>query len=266
MFIHFGNFATSSSGFFRCSCCSVWVAFLQQCTLTTSLFSLTSCRRFSFRCNDENNYLISNRSQVELYAFWIQKFYFPSHLRIGPWTIGIMLGYVLYVTRGEKVKINKILDATFWVLAISLFFSVNIGHYAFIQIEDYETPNMFIHSLYGSFFRIASSISVAWIIFACQNGSGGIVRWFLSLKQWQPFGRMGLSIYLVHRMYQIITTYNLKQPMQFDFSTKIQQYWGDVLVALFFGTLLYLAVETPIMLIENYLHKKLKKPEVNNKG
>lgn len=175
--------------------------------------------------------------------------------------IGLMLGYVMYVTRNKKVEMSKTLDAVGWILAISLFSLVNLSFYPFVQIEDYAAANMIVHGLYGAFFRIGWSLTVAWIIFACQNGSGGIIRWFLSLKHWQPLGRMGLSIYLGHRWYQILTTFSQKQPIYYDFSTEIQKFWGDVLIAIFSGTILYLAVETPSMLIENYLHKKLKKVE-----
>jgi peptidoglycan/LPS O-acetylase OafA/YrhL len=115
------------------------------------------------------------------------------------------------------------------------------------------------HILYGCFFRNAWSLSVAWMIYACQNGSGGIVRWFLSLRLWQPLGRMGLSIYLTHHIYQIITTQNEKQPIQWDLFTETQKYFGDVLVSIFMGAALYLAVETPVMLVENYLHHELTK-------
>jgi peptidoglycan/LPS O-acetylase OafA/YrhL len=197
------------------------------------------------------------RFEFERFAVWIKKFYFPSHLRLGPWIIGIMLGFVMYNSRDQKVKINKTLDAILWILAISLFLVINLCFYSFVQVKE-NTSNMFPHALYGSFYRTGWSLSVAWIIFACQNGSGGIIRWFLSLKQWQPLGRMGLSIYLSHRMYQIITTFNQKFPIQWDFFNEIQKFYGDVLVAIFFGTLLYLAVETPVMLIENYVHRKLK--------
>jgi hypothetical protein len=189
-------------------------------------------------------------------------------LRIAPWTIGIILGYFLYENRGKKFEINKTLDAVLWIFFISLFFFVNTIFYYFILNKD-DMSIMYLQALYGGTFRVFWSLSVAWIIFACQNGSGGIIRWFLSLRFWQPLGRMGLSIYLTHRVYQIITTHNQKQPIQWDFFTELQKYFGDVLVAIFLGIILYLAVETPVMLVENYLHKKLTQPkesEKNNKA
>lgn len=72
---------------------------------------------------------------------------------------------------------------------------------------------------------------------------------------------MGLSIYLTHRVYQLITTFNEKQPIQLDSFTMFQKFFGDVLVAIFLGVVLYLSVEIPVMLVESDLHGKLTKPK-----
>lgn len=69
---------------------------------------------------------------------------------------------------------------------------------------------------------------------------------------------MGLSIYLVHRMYQIVTNLNEKQPIYWDFFTQLQKFYGDLFVSIFLGAALYLAVETPVLKIENFLYKKIK--------
>lgn len=196
------------------------------------------------------------RSVPEGVNIWNKKFYFPSHLRLGSWVVGIMLGYLMYSTRSKKVKINKILDTALWILSISILLSIILGFYSFQQLENNQMTT-FTNALFNACFRVGWSLSVAYIIFACQNGSGGIIRWFLSLKQWQPLGRIGLSIYLVHRIYQIITTSNQKQPIYWDFFTQVQKFYGDVLVSIFFGSILYLAVEAPVMIIENYLNTKI---------
>lgn len=202
--------------------------------------------------------LIFFRKNLEGIFLWIEKFYFPTHLRIGSWVIGMMLGYVMYPNRDSKIYINKTVERVSWILSISVMLCITLGHYPFQQIEN-NTTTRFSNSFYNSFARIGWSFAVSWIIYACHNGSGGIVRWFLSLKQWQPLGKMGLSIYLVHRMYQIITTMNQKQPIYWDFFTQTQKFFGDIFVSVCLGAVLYLAVENPVMLIESYLHKKINK-------
>lgn len=194
---------------------------------------------------------------------WLEKFYWPSHLRLGAWVVGIMLGWIMYQTRGKKVEMHKAFDGFLWILSFSILLSIILGLFPF-QLMENNTTTRFGNALYNTCFRVMWSYAVAWIIFACHNGSGGIVRWFLSLRQWQPLGRMGLSIYLVHRMYQFITLFNNKQPIHWDFFTQIQKFWGDVLVSIFLGALLYLSVENPSLVIENYFYnlmqekKKLK--------
>lgn len=169
-----------------------------------------------------------------------------------------MLGYIMYQTRGKKVQINKYVDALLWVLSLSVLLLTTLAFYPFQQMED-NTTTRFGNALYNTCFRVAWAYGIAWIIFACQNGSGGIVRWFLSLKEWQPIGRMGLSIYLVHRCYHVVTFINEKRPIYWDFFSEIQKFYGDAFVAIFLGAILFLAVENPVLLIENYLHNKFKK-------
>lgn len=36
------------------------------------------------------------------------EFYFPTHIRCGPWLIGVMLGYIFHSTRNRKIVINKV--------------------------------------------------------------------------------------------------------------------------------------------------------------
>jgi peptidoglycan/LPS O-acetylase OafA/YrhL len=203
---------------------------------------------------------IALRPNPESVKTWMKKFYFPSHLRLGSWIIGIALGFFMYQTRGERIKISRPVDVFMWVLSISVISTVLLKVHSFQQLEDHKM-SFIANVTFNSLFRIGWSLALSWIIFACQNGSGGFVRWFLSHRFWQPLGRMGLSIYLVHRIYQIITTHNQKQIIYWDFFTELQKYFGDVLVAIILGIVLYLAVETPVMLVENYLHNKFTQPK-----
>lgn len=169
-----------------------------------------------------------------------------------------MLGYVMYRTKGKHVKIPKAFNYALWILSLAIMFGLICALYPFQQLEN-NTTTRFGNALFCATFRVGWVLGVSWMIFACQNNSGGFIRWFLSLPQWQPIGRMSLSIYLVHRMYQFVTVYNQKQPITWDFFTQTQKVFGDYVVSIFLGTFLYLAVENPIVIIENYLHKTIKR-------
>lgn len=69
---------------------------------------------------------------------------------------------------------------------------------------------------------------------------------------------MGLSIYLVHRIYQLTVTYNTKRSIYYSFWEETQKFYGDLLAAIFLATILYLAVENPVFVIEGYIHNKIK--------
>ena len=169
-----------------------------------------------------------------------------------------MLGYVMYETRGNKVKIHRALDRALWILSITVIALILFGMFPLQQMVDNQTTRMF-NAFYNTCFRVLWCYAVSWMIFACHNGTGGIIRWFLSLKAWQPLGKLGLSIYLVHNWYQHITFINDKQPVYWDFFTQLQRFFGDVLVAIFIAIICYLAVENPIFVIEGHLHNLMKK-------
>jgi peptidoglycan/LPS O-acetylase OafA/YrhL len=179
-------------------------------------------------------------------------------MRIAPWIIGMMLSYVMYRTRSKRVKVSKSLDAIVWVLALSILLAIPLSYQPFKIDAEKNNMTVFDNALYNSCFRVGWSYALAWIIFSCQNGSGGIIRWFLSLRQWQPIARMGLSIYLVHRIYQFTLLMSQKQPVYFEFFTQLHKSWGDTFVGIILGTIVYLTFENPIFIIEGLIHKKLK--------
>lgn len=189
---------------------------------------------------------------------WERLIYFPTHTRMGPWIIGIMLGFIMYENRKKHFKISKIWNTILWILSMSMMLTIIFCYYPFQKSEQNNTTTLFGNALYNSCFRIGWSYAVAWIIFACQNGTGGIIRWFLSLRQWQPIARMGLSMYMVHRMYQIITIISKKQPIYFEFFPQLHNFFGDIFVTIILGSILYLTFEVPFFIIENHFYKKIK--------
>jgi hypothetical protein len=153
-----------------------------------------------------------DRASSEIFQRWV---YNATHARLGPWMMGITLGYILHTLKDKKVAISRGLNAALWILSLSLMTTVVL----FIQPlrNPMNKPSAVSNSLYIAFHRLTWSVALCWIIFACHKlKTGGIVRWFLSLPQWQPIGKMSLSIFLVHVVYQVTTILNMKDSIFFE--------------------------------------------------
>lgn len=143
---------------------------------------------------------------------YIDFIYFPTHSRAGPWFVGMILGYFLFRTQGKKIIINKFLNGFMWIFSVSVLFSV-----IFLQLGFSSATDTIPRGYHVSFLALQRNIwgvTLCWIIFACQNlKTGGIIRWFLSLSQWQPISRMGLSMYLIGAVYQVMMILNQRVPL-----------------------------------------------------
>lgn len=70
------------------------------------------------------------------------------------------------------------------------------ANYPLSQTDNHPTPLEF--ALYASLSRVAWSLALAYIIYACVHGYGGPVNWFLSLSFWLPLSRLSYAIYILH--------------------------------------------------------------------
>lgn len=125
-----------------------------------------------------------------------------------------------------------------------------------MQMDVYTSD--FSNALYLATFRTAFATGVAIMIFLCYYKSGSIIRWLLSLPQWQPIGRMGLSIYLVHIIFQTTIQQNQRQAMYFSELSMVHAYMGDIIAVLIIGAILFLAIENPIIKIEKHFSRRAR--------
>ncbi|KAG5684550.1 hypothetical protein PVAND_013776 [Polypedilum vanderplanki] len=188
---------------------------------------------------------------VSVYTRWI---YFQTQSRSGPWFIGIILGYILYENREKTIKISNRLNAFMWFLSLSALITVMMLQHAFMLSTGTSTA---AHAFYIAIQRNVWAVGLCWIIFACQNvKTGGFIRWFLSLSQWQPISRMGLSMYITGAVYQIYMIYNQRVPLFFNFWNFIPILWSDIVIIIILSVIFYLALEAPPMLVEDYFYKR----------
>ncbi|KAG5670208.1 hypothetical protein PVAND_000486 [Polypedilum vanderplanki] len=188
---------------------------------------------------------------------YMRLLYFQTQSRASPWFIGMIFGYFLYFNSGKTLKINKLINGFLWILAISVIFGIVLLQQAF-YISKF--PSTSAHAFFIAFEKNIWALAICWIIFACEVlKTGSIVRWLLSLPQWQPISRMSLSMYIIGLVYQIFVYSNQLVPMVISFWNVLPAYWSDIFGITFFSAIFYLAFEAPPILIEEYFHKKSKK-------
>ena len=174
--------------------------------LLCSVYILTMCLVYDLRV------FMTSMEKGDLYSKFI---YNPTHARLAPWMIGIVLGYIMHTSRNKNITISKGMNSILWILTLSVVTTV------VVIVQPLRVPlnetSLVANAFYHAFHRLAWAFAVSWIIFACEKlKTGGIVRWFLSLPQWQPIARMSLSMYLVHVIYQFTTMVNRKDLLTFE--------------------------------------------------
>ena len=141
-----------------------------------------------------------------------------------------------------------------------------VANYPFYQFIAKATP--LEYGLYDPFSRIAWSIAVCYIIFACTHNSGGLINDFLSLRMWQPLSRLSYAIYLVHGPIITLTLYSIKIPQNFSEMSAFGYLIFIFVLAAFIAIPLTLAFELPIDAINKpTIHQKEKnvsQPQINN--
>lgn len=205
-----------------------------------------------------NIYIVSKSAEAASFEFFIQWIYYPTHARMGPWLIGMTLGYILYQNRHKKVHLNSTLNAVMWIICLIIFAAITMGSQIMFLPPDVNETSLLANAFYLAFYRNGWVVATGWMVYACHNGTGGIIRWFLQLPQWQPIGRMGLSLYLLSFMFQHFIVMNSKQPIYFDEFELIHQFWGDIVASTFLATIGYLTFEMPFIKIEAYIYQKIQ--------
>lgn len=152
---------------------------------------------------------------------WEKLVYMPAHTRMSPWLVGMLLGYIFFKTRNKAIKMSKTIVTLLWMVALGAISAIVIANYPLFQIDDTQ-PSLEFNAYFIAFHRLLWAIAVAWIIFSCHKlKSGGFVRWFLSLPEWQPISRLSLCMYLVHQFYQFLTFKNLNETPTIEITTTV---------------------------------------------
>jgi len=181
--------------------------------------------------------------------------YIKPWCRVGPYAVGIFLGYVLYKTKC-KVKMNKFVNILGWLCATGLALVVLYGQYNEGTEPKFTEETS---ALYTATHRTVWGMTVAWVIYACATGYGGPVNALLSWKGIIPLSRLTYCAYLVHPLVQAVYYGSRRTLMRWYDLEIIYLFLAHLCVSYAAAFLVSLAFESPMMALEKVLLRKPKK-------
>lgn len=186
--------------------------------------------------------------------------YIKPWYRIGPYLVGLVLGYHLagFSCIPQKLRpCSYQFIITGWALSIIAGFWALFGLYPALQGWNWPL----YHLLYGSFSRTVFAISLGWVIYACHTGIGGILNTVLSWPPLLPFSILSYSVYLIH-MIPVVFTYIVDDfPIVYTSKLYILRHCAvALLISYLFGTWCTMLAELPALNIERiFLNQGEKK-------
>lgn len=199
-------------------------------------------------------------------------FYFAPWARYQAYLIGIILGYILHHCRGKDIKIREDVNIFAWEAAFLGGFAVVFGLHTVRQTNE---MTLFAATMYHTFQRLAWNGALAWVIFSCSKGYGGIINEFLSWSAFAPLSRLTFCTYLIHQ--NVISMFAKSVlssfPNDFEMFTSVWYYLAIQFISCVVAFGFALVFEVPATRAEKLLvdavlgslFKQEPKPQVTNR-
>jgi hypothetical protein len=103
---------------------------------------------------------------------FFQQIYIVPWVRIAPYLFGLFTGYLifLYKTGKSQLNLSKTANSILWTISLTLLSLVVFGLYPDISGNTISRSG---HIIYQTLSRVAWSVGLSYIIFACTTSNGG---------------------------------------------------------------------------------------------
>uniref|UniRef100_A0A914VJY9 Nose resistant-to-fluoxetine protein N-terminal domain-containing protein n=1 Tax=Plectus sambesii TaxID=2011161 RepID=A0A914VJY9_9BILA len=119
--------------------------------------------------------------------------YAAPQARIGPFLIGILLGWLLVNHRTNQYNGRRWVPV--WAMKLGSMTALMYSLFGGYFIEEQDSASGFI---YGAVFRTTWAMGLAMLIWQCQMGEMRAVQAVLGWCGWTPPARLGFGVYLIH--------------------------------------------------------------------
>ncbi|KAH6945803.1 hypothetical protein HPB50_009991 [Hyalomma asiaticum] len=185
--------------------------------------------------------------------------YLLPHTHVGPYFLGALTAFAY--ERYRQSKIPVLLQSILWALSL-LFMGASLFAAAPWGLGD--LPSLQVTLAYATTHRIAWALGLAWIVFACITGRGGVINSLLSWDALVPLGRMSYSIYLVHAYFVFYKAWTIRQRIESHHFQIMSSAVSNFMMATAAGYLVYVFLEQPLVfaweMANEWTNKQVKKP------
>lgn len=176
--------------------------------------------------------------------------YYPTHTRIPTWLIGIIFGYFMFKkNRGKRIPLATHWVILGWILSLGTMLTCLWGPYWRLLPQSPPSP-IIEGAFYEPLSRSGWALAIAWIVWACYNGHGGIINDFLSWNFFTALSRLSYCMYCIHRIVQLVNAARLQTDTHFSNYDATLYWWHDFGISLTASIFATLAFEAPILGIE----------------
>ncbi|XP_063584823.1 nose resistant to fluoxetine protein 6-like [Penaeus indicus] len=205
------------------------------------------------------DFVLGSRDELKYFV----RVYVTPWCRASPYIVGIWLGYFIYKQGSEKLSLEKWQLVAGWTCAVFSSLAVLLGGWSYntpFTSMEYDPVNQV---LYGSLHRAVWAAALAWVVFTCHYGYGGLVNDFLSYPLWQPLSRLTYAMYLTAICVQVVVTASIRTPLYLTHVNKIIETCSTVFFTILAAVPLSLSVEAPVMRLEALLLRRPGRPKQN---
>ncbi|XP_029669466.1 nose resistant to fluoxetine protein 6-like [Formica exsecta] len=163
--------------------------------------------------------------------------YYPPWIRIGPYIIGIITGYIVR-RLNKKLVLKKKTVILCWCLGTACIIFVLLGFYK-------RNVSILYAAVYVALSRTLWAIGIAWIVIACFTKHGGIVNQLLSSKVFIPFSKLTYCAYLVNPFVIQSIRFSSETTVHLELLPLIPMFIGYLMISYVCAYALSLMAEVP---------------------
>ncbi|KAK4290281.1 hypothetical protein Pmani_036797, partial [Petrolisthes manimaculis] len=165
----------------------------------------------------------------------------------------------------NNISMDMLVVTVGWTLATLTGLLVVFGMWSYnipyvTDPSSYITWDTMTQLTYGGLHRPAWAAALAWVVYSCHYGYGGLVNGFLSHPSWQPLSRLTYCMYLVALQMQFLIAYTVRVPFYYTNLNKVIEVVGAICVSFPVTVLASLMSEAPIIGLEKLLLGSARKP------